>query len=139
VDLQISACCKLKEEAEDHVTIAVRWNYVQELDENNDLRAWDFLALHKADAPAADYDASRYMLSNLTGEIEFMSPPEPGIYAVSAVRDRKLILKAMKHDRRAAFQESVDMSGMEDLVAVGTVIFEVPPKAVGGKTTSKHR
>ena len=126
VELQIEACCKLEDE--DVVTIAVKWNYEGERDENFDLRAWDFLALHKADVPADEYDASRYMLSNANGEIEFMSPSEPGLYAVSAVRDQKLILKAMKTERRAAWQPRVNTKAMEDLVSIGTAKFEVPSR-----------
>lgn len=72
------------------------WKYNQGMDSEYDFRQWDFLALHLPNAPANEYLASLYMLGAENGKLWFVMPPEGGDFAVSIVRDAKLVSMVMK-------------------------------------------
>lgn len=110
--------------------INVKWDYNPNLDQEFDLRQWDFLTLHKAAEDPENYQASRYMLSHKSGQIDFSAPLEAGSYAVSVLRDRVIVAKQMVGPRRTDFLNRfwVDIKNeLESLEVLSTEIFEFDP------------
>jgi len=121
--------------AVDHSTIPakinVKWDYVACKDEEYDLRQWDFLTLHQSHLTAGEYEASRYMLSHQSGEIDFSAPIRAGSYAISVARDRVVVAKQMAGPRRIEYltRSWVDItSTIESLCTLNTVVFEFDPR-----------
>jgi len=121
--------------AVDHSTIPakinVKWDYVACMDEEYDLKQWDFLTLHSVHLNAGDYEASRYMLSHQSGEIDFSAPLVAGAYAISVARDRVIVAKQMSGPRRIEYltRSWVDITNtMESLATLNTVAFEFDPR-----------
>lgn len=87
---------------------------------------WDFLALHRADLSCDHYEASLYMLGEAEGEVEFVAPTVSGDYTISAVRELKVVLQAMRRGpRRDEFQVMVDLNRDEHFRVLDTAGFTV--------------
>ena len=105
------------------MTVRVRWRYRVEQDPENDLRRWDFITLHRQGAALGEYESSRYLMSQLSGVIELVAPPEGGMFEVSVVRDNSTVFSAMRHDpeRQACFKHKIRLDQPETLVQLAVV------------------
>jgi len=114
-------------------TITVRWD-TKATDLYHDLRHWDFLALHCAGTNPEEYEASIYMLGIECGEVQFCSPLVDGSYAISAVRDLKILYRNLPPgDRKRALQSQLDNTLSEQFIQLGALDFEVRSKVVAFK------
>jgi len=127
-------------------SLSVHFSRPAENDPDSDLRAWDFMVLHKEGNRCDEYDASRYLHSPDEGNVLFETPYEPGRYVLSVVRDIKYTWRVLgaKRDRlpkgsedRAAlrvrikeYQQMVQIDQEEHFVVLDSVAFEVPPPPV---------
>ena len=77
--------------------MSVKWRRSEDLDDQYDLRNWDFIAVYKEGDTCEVYIASRYMHTPQEGRLNLVAPLEPGRYHISVVRDVRYILKAPIH------------------------------------------
>lgn len=127
VSVSLNCTCYRPEQA-----IHVSWSTNAEMDSEHDLRAWDFLAVHSAQVPCDQYDASAYMCKEADGSIEMCAPSEDGKYVVSVCRDFNIVKHAMLPERRKSFISAYGLSpkatSREAILSIGAVGFTVCSK-----------
>jgi len=120
---ELSACDRYDGSIGRLVWLRVHWTYNADADSESDFRQWDFVALHRKGAPCEDYEASRYIMSHMSGIVELVAPSIGGEYEVSVVRDRRMVLMAMAaaDPPRAEEYSAQVRPGAEDLVQLAVV------------------
>jgi len=109
--------------------LVIRWETDLE-DPWFDQRHWDFLALHQASDTPDHYDSSLYTLGVDCGMLEFCAPPTEGEYAISAVRDMKIVWRNLPHGHikkqlQSHYGFRTKHLYQEHLISLGSVFFEV--------------